>query len=80
LLEIVEETFHIPAGGVNGEFSEATGTIDEQLFGILDAPLREKVKTGQRQEAVRESCGGIEHIVIVTREQLDGSPRKPEYH
>jgi hypothetical protein len=80
LLEIVEDTVHIPAGGVNGKFSEAPDTIGERLFRLLDAPLRKKVKTGQRQKAVGESCCGIEHIIIVACEQLSGSPRKPEYH
>ncbi len=80
LLEIVEDKVHIPAGGVNGEFSEAPDTIEEHLFRLLNAPLREKVETGQRQESVRESCSGIEHIIIVTREQFSGAPWKPEHH
>ena len=42
LLEIVEEKVHIPASGVNGEFSEAPDAIEEQLFRLLDAPLRER--------------------------------------
>jgi len=80
LLEIVENKVHIPASGINGEFSEAPDTVEEHLFRLLDAPLREKVKTAQRQEAVMESCGGSEHIIIVTSEQFGGSPWKPEYH
>jgi hypothetical protein len=80
LLEIVEDKVHIPASGVNSKFAEAPDTVDEHLFRDLYAPLREKVKTGQRQKAIGESRGGIEHIIIVTREQLSGSPRKPEYH
>ena len=79
-LEIIENTAHIPPGSVNCEFSETANAFEAQLFGFLDALLREKVKTGQRQEAVGKSCGGIEHIIIVTRKQFSVSPGKPEYH
>ena len=79
-LEIIENTAHISPGSVYCEFSETANTVEAQLFGFLDALLREKVKTGQRQEAIGKSCGGIEHIIIVTRKQLSVSPGEPEYH
>ena len=79
-LEIIENSAHISPGGVYGEFSETANAVEAQLFGFLDAILREEVKTGQRQEAVGKSCGGVEHIIVVTRKQLSVSPGKPEYY
>ena len=80
MLEIVENTFHIPAAGVNGEFSEAAKTLQTKFFRLFHTPFREKVKAGQRQEAVGESCSGVQHVVIVTLEQTGGSPGEAEYH
>jgi hypothetical protein len=78
LLEIVENTVHIPAVGVDGEFSETAKTLQTQFFGLFDTSMRPKVKTGQRQKTVGEPCGGIEYIIVVACKQFSGSPRKPE--
>ena len=80
MLEIVENTVHIRAVSVDGEFSEAAKTLHTQFFRLLDTLFRKEDKTAQRQDAIGESYGAIENIGVVTLKEAGRSPGEAEYH